>query len=158
MIRRALFPGSFDPFTIGHESIVRRALDLFDEIVVAVGTNSTKTPLFAPEDRLRWIAHVFSDTPKVRTALYSGLTVQYCEQIEARFILRGLRNSSDFGFERGIAQVNKSLQPKVETVFILTLPEHSALSSTIIRDVYRNGGDIRNFVPQAVYEGILYTK
>lgn len=150
MKRIALFPGSFDPFTIGHESIVRRSLGLFDEIVIGVGMNSTKVSLFSIEQRVAWIQEVFKDVPQVTVTSYRGLTVQYCEEIQAQFILRGLRTSSDFGFERGIGQVNKALLPSVETVFILALPEHSAISSTIIRDIIRNGGDATQFVPQEV--------
>ena len=150
MKRIALFPGSFDPFTIGHESIVRRSLGLFDEIVIGVGMNSTKVSLFSIEQRVAWIQEVFKNVPQVTVTSYRGLTVQYCEEIQAQFILRGLRTSSDFGFERGIGQVNKALLPSVETVFILALPEHSAISSTIIRDIIRNGGDATQFVPQEV--------
>lgn len=150
MKRIALFPGSFDPFTIGHESIVSRSLGLFDEIVIGVGMNSTKVSLFSIEQRVAWIQEVFKDVPQVTVTSYRGLTVQYCQEIQAQFILRGLRTSSDFGFERGIGQVNKALLPSVETVFILALPEHSAISSTIIRDIIRNGGDATQFVPQAV--------
>jgi pantetheine-phosphate adenylyltransferase len=150
MSRIALFPGSFDPFTIGHESIVRRSLGLFDEVIVAVGQNSTKANLFKLEQRVAWINKVFSDTEKVSVASYSGLTVDYCKKVNAKFILRGLRTSADFGFERGIGQVNKALLPSVETVFILALPEHSAISSTIIRDIIRNGGDASQFVPNVI--------
>lgn len=150
MERIALFPGSFDPFTIGHESIVRRSLDLFDKIVIGVGVNSTKSGLFDPEKRVSWIKEVFKDEPKISVESYSGLTIEYCKQINARYILRGLRNTTDFGFERGIGQVNKAMSPAIETVFILALPEHSAISSTIIRDIIRNGGDAHQFVPKAV--------
>jgi len=150
MKRIALFPGSFDPFTIGHESIVRRSLGLFDEIIVAVGMNSTKANLFSLEKRVDWIRDVFADTPQVKVGSYEGLTVEYCKQQQARYILRGLRTSADFGFERGIAQVNKALVPEIETVFIMALPEHSAISSTIIRDIIRNGGNAQAFVPKAV--------
>jgi pantetheine-phosphate adenylyltransferase len=150
MERIALFPGSFDPFTIGHESIVRRSLDLFDKIVIAVGVNSTKSGLFEPEKRVEWIKAVFKDEPKIEVSSYSGLTIEYCKRIKARYILRGLRNTTDFGFERGIGQVNKAMNPNIETVFILALPEHSAISSTIIRDIIRNGGDAQQFVPKAI--------
>ena len=150
MSRIALFPGSFDPFTIGHESIVRRSLSLFDHVIVAVGQNSTKANLFSLEQRVSWIKEVFADTDKVSVSSYSGLTVDYCKEVNARFILRGLRTSADFGFERGIGQVNKALLPSVETVFILALPEHSAISSTIIRDIIRNGGNASQFVPDVI--------
>lgn len=155
---KAIFPGSFDPFTLGHESIVRRGLSLFSEIVVAVGKNSTKTTQFDIEQRAEWIRSVFRDEPGVTVQIYEGLTVNYCKEIGARFILRGLRNSSDFGFERGIGQVNKTMAPEIETVFILSLPEHTAVSSTIIRDIFRNGGDVGPFVPEAVLHGIHNTR
>lgn len=150
MPRIALFPGSFDPFTIGHESIVRRSLGLFDEIIIAVGKNSTKTNLFDLEQRVKWIEDVFKDTKQVKVDSYSGLTIDFCKKVRANYILRGLRTSSDFGFERGIGQVNKAMLPEVETVFILSLPEHSAISSTIIRDIIRNGGDASQFVPDVI--------
>jgi pantetheine-phosphate adenylyltransferase len=150
MNRTALFPGSFDPFTIGHESIVRRAIGLFDHVVVAVGENSTKANLFSIEQRMDWIRTVFADEPRVSVASYKGLTVAYANQQSIRFILRGLRTSSDFGFERAIGQVNKAMQPEIETVFLLALPEHSAISSTIIRDIIRNGGNAQAFVPAAI--------
>lgn len=148
--RIAVFPGSFDPFTIGHESIVSRSLGLFDKVIIAVGKNSTKANLFDIKKRVDWIREVFREVPQVEVDSYEGLTVDYCKRKGARFILRGLRTSSDFGFERGIGQVNKALLPEVETVFILALPEHSAISSTIIRDIIRNGGDASQFVPKAV--------
>jgi pantetheine-phosphate adenylyltransferase len=150
MKRIAVFPGSFDPFTIGHESIVRRSLNLFDEVIVAVGMNSTKATLYPLEQRVEWIRKIFSDEPRVKADWFEGLTVAYCRSKEIRFILRGLRTSADFGFERGIATVNKAMEPDVETVFILSLPEHSSISSTIIRDIVRNGGDASQFVPRAV--------
>ena len=150
MKRIAVFPGSFDPFTIGHESIVRRSLGLFDEVIVAVGINSTKANLFSLEQRLNWIRDVFQDVPEVKVDSYEGLTVEYCKRQHARYILRGLRTSADFGFERGIAQINKAMEPEVETVFILALPEHSAISSTIIRDIIRNGGNAQPFVPKEI--------
>lgn len=149
-MRTAVFPGSFDPFTVGHESIVRRGLELFDEITVAVGVNSTKANLFPLQQRVDWIREVFIDEPRVKVDWYEGLTIAYCKRLGSRFILRGLRTSSDFGFERGIAQVNHAMDASIETVFILALPEHSAISSTIIRDIVRNGGDASAFVPEKI--------
>jgi pantetheine-phosphate adenylyltransferase len=151
MKRIAVFPGSFDPFTLGHESIVRRALDLFDEIIIAVGKNSTKANLFTVEQRSNWIKAVFANEPRVKVEWYEGLTITYCKSQNARYILRGLRTSADFGFERGIAQVNKAMDNSIETIFILALPEHSAISSTIIRDIIKNGGNAAPFVPKEVY-------
>jgi len=150
MIRRAVFPGSFDPFTIGHQSIVLRALGLFDEIIVAVGKNSTKVNMFSVEERVEAIKGVFKNDARIKVEWYEGLTVAYCKQADARFILRGLRTSSDFGFERAIGQVNLAMEPTIETVFILALPEHSAISSTIIRDIIKNGGDASQFVPKGI--------
>jgi len=150
MKRIAVFPGSFDPFTLGHESIVRRALDLFDEVIVAVGKNSTKANMFSIEQRSAWIEEVFKVEHRVKVEWYEGLTIAYCKSKNARYILRGLRTSADFGFERGIAQVNKAMDTSIETIFILALPEHSAISSTIIRDIIKNGGNVAQFVPIAV--------
>lgn len=150
MKRIAVFPGSFDPFTIGHESIVCRSLHLFDEIVVAIGKNSTKANMFTLDQRFQWISDIFKDVPQVRVISYEGLTVDFCKEIGARFILRGLRTSSDFNYERPIAQMNKALADEVETIFVTALPEHVAISSSIIRDIVRNGGDASPFVPFAV--------
>jgi len=150
MKRIAVFPGSFDPFTLGHESIVRRALDLFDEVIVAVGKNSTKANMFSIEQRSAWIEEVFKVEHRVKVEWYEGLTIAYCKSKNARYILRGLRTSADFGFERGIAHVNKAMDTSIETIFILALPEHSAISSTIIRDIIKNGGNVAQFVPIAV--------
>jgi len=150
MKRIAVFPGSFDPFTIGHESIVCRSLDLFDEIIVAVGKNSTKGSMFSLEKRIGWIQEIFKDVPKVSVDSYEGLTVEYCKKVEAGFILRGLRTSADFNYERPIAQMNKTMLYSVESIFMMTLPELSAISSTVIRDIVRNGGDASPFVPEAV--------
>jgi len=150
MKRIAVFPGSFDPFTIGHESIVCRSLDLFDEIIVAVGKNSTKGSMFSLEKRIAWIQEIFKDVPKVTVDSYEGLTVEYCRKVEAGFILRGLRTSADFNYERPIAQMNKTMLYSVESIFMMTLPELSAISSTVIRDIVRNGGDASPFVPEAV--------
>ena len=123
--KTALFPGSFDPFTIGHESIVRRALPLFDRIVIAVGYNTNKKGFFPLEDRLKWINNVFSDEEKVEVDTYEGLTVDFCAAKGAVYILRGLRTSSDFEYERAIAQMNRSMRPEIESVFLLTLPEYT---------------------------------
>lgn len=155
-MKKALFPGSFDPFTVGHESIVNRSLGLFDEIVIGIGINSTKANLYTVEQRLQSIQNLYQNNPHIKVDFYEGLTVNYCKKIGAQFILRGLRNSSDFGFERGIAQVNKSLEADIETIFMLCLPEHSAISSTIIRDIIRNGGKADNFIPNLVLEKLVF--
>ena len=150
MERIAVFPGSFDPLTRGHEDVVRRALSLFDKIIVAVGENATKNTLFEKEQRLSWLRSVFADTENVEIKSYSGLTVDFCRRSGAGYILRGLRSVADFEFERGIGQMNKLMIPSVETIFLLCAPEYSALSSSIVRDIIRNGGDATPFVPAGV--------
>ncbi len=150
MERIAIFPGSFDPITKGHESIVRRALPLFDKIVVAVGINSAKKYLFSTEMRVNWLKTLFADEPKIEVATYTTLTVDYCASIGAGFILRGLRNSVDFNYEKSIAQMNWALNPKIETLFYLTTPDLSAINATIVRDIYVNGGDISAFIPENI--------
>lgn len=148
MKRIAVFPGSFDPITIGHESIILRALSLFDEIYVAIGINAEKKNLFCIDERLDWIKQVFRDHPEIKVSSYEGLTVNYCKEIGAQYILRGLRTSADFEFERSIGQVNKKLYPEIETVFLLTTPEHTAINSSIVRDILRHGGDADQFIPE----------
>jgi pantetheine-phosphate adenylyltransferase len=158
MKKVAVFPGSFDPFTIGHEAIIRRALSLFDEIVVAVGANALKKNFYSLETREEMINKVFEDEPRVRVDHYEGLTVDFCKKNGAGYLLRGLRTSADFEFERAIGQVNKSMAPGIETVFLLTAPDHSFINSTIVRDIIKSGGDASNFVPAAInlknYKGI----
>jgi pantetheine-phosphate adenylyltransferase len=148
--RIAVFAGSFDPFTIGHESIARRALPLFDELIIAIGINSAKKYMYSLEKRLQWIKETFSDEKKITIDAFEGLTVNYCNSKNAKFILRGLRTTADFEFEKAIAQMNRALSPEMESIFILPLPEHSAINSTIIRDIVSNGGDASAFVPKCV--------
>jgi len=150
MKRIAVFPGSFDPFTIGHEGIVRRALVLFDEIIIAVGANALKKSYYSLETRKEMITKVFSDEPRITVDHYEGLTVDYCKMKSALYLLRGLRTAADFEFERAIAQVNRTIMPDVETVFLLTVPEHASVNSTIVRDIIRSGGDASLFVPAAI--------
>lgn len=150
MKRIAVFPGSFDPITRGHESLVRRLLPLFDEIVVAIGVNSNKQYFFPLEKRKAWIEKTFADCPGVRTETFSGLTIEYCRKLGAKHIVRGLRTTTDLEFEKAIAQMNKAMADEIETIFILPLPEFSAINSTIIRDIVRNNGDASKFVPDAV--------
>jgi pantetheine-phosphate adenylyltransferase len=150
MKKIAVFPGSFDPFTIGHEGIVRRGLVLFDEIIIAVGANALKKSYYSLETRKQMIARVFSQEPRIRVDHYEGLTVDYCINKGAKYILRGLRTAADFEFERAIAQVNKALLEEVESVFLLTIPEHASINSTIVRDIIRSGGDASQFVPAAI--------
>ncbi len=148
--RIAVFPGSFDPLTRGHEDILRRALPLFDTIIAAIGINSNKKSFFPLEKRKQWIETVFKGEKKIKVMSYEGLTVEFCKQVNARYILRGLRTSADFEFERAIGQMNRAMTPGIETVFLLTSPEFSAISSTIVRDIIRNGGDAKQFVPHGV--------
>jgi pantetheine-phosphate adenylyltransferase len=150
MKKVAVFPGSFDPVTNGHKSIVLRALPLFDKIIVAVGINAEKAGFFSVEQRVAWLKKVFQNYPEIEIDTYTGLTVDYCKKNNIRYILRGLRTSADFEFERGIGQMNKKMMPAIETVFLLTTPEHTALTSSIIRDIIKNGGDVSAFVPEEV--------
>ena len=150
MKRTAIFPGSFDPITKGHENILRRALPLFDEVIIAIGKNSLKQTYFTLEQRERWIKQVFANEPKVSIETYTGLTIDYCKKKKAGYILRGLRTSADFEFEKAIAQNNKVMAPEIETIFILPVSELSAINSTIVRDIVRNGGDATPFVPAGI--------
>jgi pantetheine-phosphate adenylyltransferase len=149
--KTALFPGSFDPFTLGHEFIVRRGLTLFDHIIVAIGHNSEKDEGFFPiELRMDWIRQTFKDEKGVEVAKYSGLTIDFCRQCKAGYILRGLRTAADFEYERAIGQMNRAMAAEVETVFLLTAPEHTAINSTIVREVIRHGGDPSPFLPKNI--------
>lgn len=150
MERIAIFPGSFDPFTIGHESIVQRAIPLFDKIVIMIGYNANKTSFYSIEKRLKWINQVFQDVDKIEVKTYDGLTVDFCKEVNAKYILRGIRTSSDFEYERAIAQVNKKMHPEIESVFLLTLPEHTPVMATIVRDIVSHGGNISMFIPKAL--------
>lgn len=150
MKKIAVFPGSFDPFTIGHEGIVLRALGLFDEIIIAVGANAIKKSYYPLSVRKEMISKVFQNEPRISIDHYEGLTVDFCRRNGANFLLRGLRTAADFEFERAIAQVNRALTPEVESVFLLTIPEHTPINSTIVRDIIRSGGDASRFVPSAI--------
>lgn len=146
----AVFPGSFDPITKGHESIIRRALPLFDEIVVGIGYNTNKNYYFSQDRREHFIKKVFEGEQKVKVMRYSGLTIDFCKTIEANYILRGLRTSADYEFERAIAQMNQNMSPGIETIFLVSDPALSHISSTIVRDILLYNGDISKFVPDAV--------
>jgi len=150
MEKIAIFPGSFDPFTIGHESIVRRAIPLFDKIIVAIGYNSAKSGYFPLETRKNWIMDIFKNDDSIVVETYEGLTTNFCKLKNAKYLLRGLRTAADFEYERAIAQMNKMIETDLETVFILTAPEHSFISSTIVREVIRYGGDASKFVPKEI--------
>ena len=145
----AVFPGSFDPITLGHVDIIKRALPLFDKVIVAIGQNSQKQFLFSLENRIEWIKEVFKNEPKIEVDSYSKLTVRYCTEIGADFIIRGLRSTSDFEYEKSIAQFNKAMEP-VETIFLISEPSLSPISSTIVRDIIRNDGDPSRFLPKEV--------
>jgi pantetheine-phosphate adenylyltransferase len=146
----AVFPGSFDPITRGHESVIKRAIPLFDQLFIAIGLNAEKKGFFTVEQRLSWIEQVFADEPKIVVTQYEGLTVDFCRKKNIGYILRGLRTSADFEFERSIGQINKKLYPDIETVFLLTAPEYTSLNSSIVRDILRHGGDASQFVPEKI--------
>jgi pantetheine-phosphate adenylyltransferase len=148
-MRKAIFPGSFDPITLGHEDIIRRGITLFDEIVIAIGVNSEKKYMFSLEERKQFLEETFKDEPKVSIITYEGLTIDLCKKINANFILRGLRNPADFEFEKAIAHTNRRMS-KIETVFLLTAAKTSYISSSIVRDVIRNNGQYELLVPEAV--------
>ena len=150
MKRIAVFPGSFDPVTIGHVDIVQRAVDLFDEVVVAIGINTQKKYMFDLDTRLKWLAETFKEYPNVRVDHYEGLTTNYCQEIGAQFMLRGLRSSVDFEYERSIAQMSKELDYSVETVLLFTSPKYSAINSSVVRELIKNNGKIDSFVPKTV--------
>jgi pantetheine-phosphate adenylyltransferase len=150
MDRTAVFPGSFDPFTVGHESIVRRALPLFDRVIIAVGENSDKKTLFSVETRIRMISKVFEGENRVVVTSFSGLTVDFCRKNKARYIVRGLRTSADFEYERAMGHMNWKMAPEIDTVFLLTSTEHTPVNSTIVRDIIKNGGDASAFVPSSI--------
>lgn len=145
--RIAVFPGSFDPFTVGHQDIVLRALPMFDEIIIAVGENSQKKYMKSLEDRLNYIRAVFKNEPKVSADSFNGLTVTYCKTVNAGFLLRGIRNTADFEYERNIANMNREIEPEIETVFLMCSPQHIAVSSTIVREIIKHGGDASKFLP-----------
>jgi len=148
-MKRALFPGSFDPITLGHFDIIKRGIHLFDEIIVAIGINAEKNYMFTLDQRKKFIEDAFADEPKIKVITYEGLTIDLCKKMNAEFILRGLRNPADFEFEKAIAHTNRKLS-KIETVFLLTASKTSYISSSIVRDVIRNKGDYTVLVPDSV--------
>lgn len=145
----AVYPGSFDPITLGHESVIRRAMPLFDKIIVAIGQNNDKRNLFPIEKRIQWIKAIFKDEPKIEVQTYKGLTVNYCNEIGANFLLRGLRTSADFEFERSVGQINKKMG-HIDTIFILAEPEYTPLQSSIVRDIFIHGGDVSSFISNKI--------
>lgn len=153
--RICLFPGTFDPVTLGHTDIINRALPLFDKFFIGLGRNSNKTTLFSEEQRLAWIQEIYKDDPKVEVLAYDGLTVDCCRRVGAATILRGIRYVNDFEYEKAIADVNRSVSDGIETIFLTCLPKYTSVASTLIRDVYRNGGNVSQFLPDAVNK-VLY--
>lgn len=154
MQRICVFPGTFDPITLGHVDIIRRSLPLFDQVIVAIGMNASKVPMFSGEQRLLWIEDIFRDEPRVSGAIYEGLTIDFCRKTDARFILRGIRYVSDFEYEKTIADANRALDPSIETIFLTGEPKYTSVASTIVRDIIRNGGDASPFLPEAVMKSI----
>lgn len=151
MSRICLFPGTFDPITLGHVDIINRALPLFDKIIVGVGLNAAKVPMFSAEQRVQWINEIYEHEAKVEGGVYEGLTIDYCKTIGAQFILRGIRYVSDFEYEKTIADANRTLDNTIETIFLTGEPKYTSVASTIVRDIIRNGGDARLFLPDEVY-------
>ena len=150
MKKTAVFPGSFDPVTRGHESILKRALPLFDEVIIAIGVNPGKKSFFPLERRIQWLEEVFRQEPRIRIVQYEGLTVDLCWKVGANYILRGLRSSADFEFEHTIGLMNKAINPGVESLFLLASQEYAAISSSIVREIFINGGDISSFIPESI--------
>ena len=150
MARIALFPGTFDPITIGHLDIINRALPLFDKLIIGIGTNSSKQPMFSEEQRTKWIREIYINEPKIDVVVYEGLTVSCCQRVGAHFILRGIRYVNDFEYEKAIADMNRSLDNDIETIFLTCLPQYTSVASTLVRDVLRNGGNVTQFLPEEV--------
>jgi pantetheine-phosphate adenylyltransferase len=148
--RIGLFPGTFDPITIGHQDIINRSLPLFDKLFIGIGRNVNKEPMFSVEQRLEWIREIYKNNPKVEAVAFEGLTIHCCQQVGAHFILRGIRYVNDFEYEKAIADMNRSLDNNIETVFLTCLPQYTSVASTLVRDVIKNGGDVMQFLPDVV--------
>ncbi len=147
-----LFPGTFDPVTLGHIDIIDRALPLFDKFIIGIGRNSSKEPMFPEEKRLNWLKEIYKDNPNVDAIAYDGLTVECCKTVGANFILRGIRYVNDFEYEKAIADMNRSLDNNLETIFLTCLPQYTSIASTLVRDVIRNGGNASPFLPKEVFQ------
>jgi pantetheine-phosphate adenylyltransferase len=150
MQKIAVFPGSFDPFTLGHHNIVQRAIGLFDKIIIAIGQNAQKNYMFDQQQRKDWIEATFEEENTVEVLTFTGLTIDFCRQVNANYILRGLRNAGDFTFEKSIAQINSAMAPEIESVFLITEPRYAAINSSIVRDIIRNGGNASEFLPASI--------
>jgi pantetheine-phosphate adenylyltransferase len=154
MQRICLFPGTFDPVTLGHIDIINRALPLFDKIYVGIGINSSKDPMFSAAQRMEWFREIYKNEPRVESVIYEGLTIQYCKKINAHFILRGIRFVSDFEYEKTIADANRTLDRSIETIFLTGEPKYTSVASTIVRDILRNGGNASPFLPDEVINSL----
>lgn len=154
MERICLFPGTFDPVTLGHTDIIGRALPLFDKLYIGLGRNSNKAPMFSEEQRLEWLTEIYRGEPKISVVAYDGLTVDCCKEIGASFIMRGIRYVNDFEYEKAIADMNRSLGNMPETIFLTCLPKYTSIASTLVRDVIKNGGDVAQFLPDVVKSSI----
>ncbi len=150
----AVFPGTFDPITLGHTDVIDRSLDMFDKIIVGIGINSNKQPMFPIEQRINWIKNIYKEEKKIDVLSYSGLTVNFCETVKANFIIRGLRTVSDFEYEKAISDMNQLLNPQIETIFLACTAKYSSFSSTMVRDVIRNDGDSSLFLPMEIHHPI----
>lgn len=154
MNRICLFPGTFDPVTLGHTDIINRALPLFDKLYIGIGRNTNKQPMFSEQQRLNWINEIYQGNDKVEAVVYDGLTVDCCKKIGANYILRGIRYVNDFEYEKGIADMNRSIAQNIETLFLTCLPQYTSVASTLVRDVLKYGGDVSQFLPEAVVKTI----
>jgi len=153
-MRIALFPGTFDPVTFGHIDIIERALPLFDKLYIGIGLNSNKAPMFSDQQRKLWLQEIFKEESKIKVVVYEGLTVECCKKVKANYVVRGIRYVNDFEYEKAIADMNRSLDEKIETIFLTCLPQYTSVASTLVRDVIRNGGDVSQFVPDVVLRTI----
>ena len=158
MQRICLFPGTFDPVTLGHTDIIDRALPLFDKLIIGIGRNSNKDPMFSEKQRLKWVREIYQGNNKVEAVVYDGLTVDCCKKVKANFILRGIRYVNDFEYEKAIADMNRSIANNIETIFLTCLPQYTSVASTLVRDVLRNGGDVSQFLPAVVNRSISKKK
>jgi pantetheine-phosphate adenylyltransferase len=151
-MRKCVFPGTFDPITLGHKDVIDRALDIFDELIIAIGVNSSKVPMFSLEQRLQWIRDIYPNESRIKADSYKGLTVDFCKKMNVRYILRGIRYVNDFEYEKAIADVNRAMDNSIETIFLTCTPQYTSIASTLVRDIIRNGGDVSQFLPGPVLQ------